>query len=231
MNNSKNTNNSKNKNNEYKELLDKNRKPMKFGYARVSTLKQGKDGNSLESQSELLLQNGAEVIFEEKFTGTKKSRPKLDKLLEILKEGDTLIVTKLDRIARSISQGSELIESLLERGITVHILNLGILDNTPASRLIRNIFLAFAEFECDMIVERTQEGKEVARQKEGYREGRPVVHKKEKINHALDLLDNYSYRQVSEMTGISVSTLTRAKRTQTAIRISLEQQILQSSFA
>lgn len=224
MNNNKNIKNSKN-------IKTKDRKPMKFGYARVSTKKQGKDGNSLEAQTELLLQNGAEEIFEEQFTGTKKSRPKLDLLLEELQEGDTLIVTKLDRIARSISQGSELIESLLARGITVHILNLGIMDNTPASRLVRNIFLAFAEFERDMIVERTQEGKEVARQKEGYREGRPVVHKREKINHALDLLESYSYRQVSEMTGISVSTLSRAKRDRTGKQISLEQQILQSNFA
>lgn len=224
-------NNSKNINNEKKTKEEKKRKPKKYGYARVSTLKQGKDGTSLEAQSELLLQNGAEKIYEEKFTGTKKSRPKLDLLLEELQEGDTLIVTKLDRIARSISQGSELIESLLAKGVTVHILNLGILDNTPASRLIRNIFLAFAEFERDMIVERTQEGKEIARQKAGYKEGRPVVHKREKINHALDLLESYSYRQVSEMTGISVSTLTRAKRERTGKPVSLEQQILQSNFA
>lgn len=185
---------------------------MVYGYARVSTIKQSKDGNSLEAQRELLEKNGAEVIYEEKFTGTKIDRPEMDKLLKVLKEGDKVIVTKLDRIARSITKGSELIESLIDKGIVVHILNLGILDDTPASKLVRNIFLAFAEFERDMIVERTQEGKEIARLKEGFKEGRPKKYRKAQIEHALNLLNNNSYTQVSELTGISISTLTRAKR-------------------
>lgn len=187
---------------------------MKYGYARVSTTKQSKDGNSLEVQREVLTENGAEIIFEEKFTGTKIDRPELDKLLKLLKSGDTLIVTKLDRIARSISKGTELIEMLIEMGVIVHIINLGVLDNSPASRLVRNIFLAFAEFERDMIVERTQEGKAVARLRDDYREGRPKKFKKSQIEHALVLLNSYSYSQVSELTGISISTLTRAKRKQ-----------------
>lgn len=84
-------------------------------------------------------------------------------------------MTKLDRVARSTIHGAQLVEELLSRGVIVNILNMGIMDNTPSSRLIRNIFFAFAEFERDMIVERTSEGKEIARQKEGYREGRPPV--------------------------------------------------------
>lgn len=185
---------------------------MKYGYARVSTSKQYKDGNSIEYQRELLKQNGAEIIYEDKFTGTKVERPELDKLLNIVKEGDVIIVSKLDRIARSIHKGSELIESLINRGITINILNLGILNNDPTSKLIRNIFLSFAEFERDMIVERTQEGKTVARQKDNYIEGRPKKFKRKQIEHALLLLKDNSYNQVSELTGISVSTLVRAKR-------------------
>lgn len=185
---------------------------MKYGYARVSTSKQYKDGNSIEYQRELLKQNGAEIIYEDKFTGTKVERPELDKLLNIAKEGDVIIVSKLDRIARSIHKGSELIESLINRGITINILNLGILNNDPTSKLIRNIFLSFAEFERDMIVERTQEGKTVARQKDNYIEGRPKKFKRKQIEHALLLLKDNSYNQVSELTGISVSTLVRAKR-------------------
>lgn len=189
-------------------------KYMKYGYSRVSTLTQGRYGNSLMSQREDLEKAGAEYIYEEKFTGTKNDRPELNKLLKVLKAGDTLIVTKLDRIARSISQGSELIEQLIDRGVTVNILNLGIMDSTPASKLVRNIFLNFAEFERDMIVERTQEGKAVARTKADFKEGRPVVYGRVQIKHALELLKNNSYSQVSEMTGISISTLTRAKRKQ-----------------
>jgi len=148
---------------------------MIYGYARVSTKGQQKDGNSLEAQEKALREHGAEIIFKDSFTGTLKHRPELDKLMSVLREGDFLIVTKLDRIARSVTHGVELIEELLNRGVKVHILNMGIMDNTPASRLIRTIFFAFAEFERNMIVERTQEGKEIARQREDYREGRPPV--------------------------------------------------------
>ena len=73
-------------------------------------------------------------------------------------------MSKLDRFARSAAQGSELVKELIERGIAVHILNMGYMDNTPASKLVRNIFFPFAEFERDMIVERTQEGKAIAKQ-------------------------------------------------------------------
>lgn len=74
-----------------------------------------------------------------------------------------MVVTKLDRIARSATQGIALIQSLLDRGIVVHVLNMGLMDNTPTGKLIRNIVLTFAEFERDMIVERTQEGKAIAK--------------------------------------------------------------------
>lgn len=148
---------------------------MKYGYARVSTKGQARDGNSLEAQEARLREHGAEIIYADSFTGTKRHRPELDKLMKVLKVGDTLIVTKLDRIARSTTQGVELVRELLERGVKLHILNMGIMDNTPASKLIRSIFFAFAEFERDMIVERTMEGKEIRRQQGDYKEGRPPV--------------------------------------------------------
>lgn len=187
---------------------------MIFGYARVSTRGQAKDGNSLDAQEQALRAAGAEVIYQEAFTGTITDRPELDKLLNRLQNGDKLIVTKLDRIARSAAKGIELIDNLLDRGITVHILNMGVLDNTPTGKLIRNIFFAFAEFERDMIVERTQEGKAIAKQASDYREGRPKTYGKEQINHAMQLLleEHHTYKQVEAMTGISKSTLIRAKR-------------------
>lgn len=132
---------------------------MKRAYCRVSTLQQARGGNSLEHQEKALKEAGADVIYKEALTGTKSHRPELDKLLSEIQRGDTLIVTKLDRIARSTMQGIELIESLVEKGVIIHVLNIGIMDSTPTGKLIRNIFLAFAEFERDMIVERTREGK------------------------------------------------------------------------
>lgn len=191
---------------------------MNFGYARVSTKGQAKDGNSLEQQENILRENGASEIFKDSFTGTKLERPELDKLLARLSEGDTLIVTKLDRIARSMSQGSELITSLIERGVRVNILNIGIMDNTPSSRLIRNIFFAFAEFERDMIIERTQEGKAVAKTKAGFKEGRPKEFTQAQLDFAMELLESHSYREVVEMTRISKSTLVREKRRISAIK-------------
>lgn len=146
---------------------------MIYGYARVSTKGQARDGNSLEAQTHALVQAGATKIYSDSFTGTKIDRPEFDKLKRILLPGDTLITTKLDRFARSASQGSQMIESLIADGVTVHILNLGVMDNTPTGRLIRNVMLSFAEFERDMIVERTQEGKAIAREKGIRVDGRP----------------------------------------------------------
>ena len=185
---------------------------MNYGYCRVSTKGQARDGNGLEVQKKAVLAAGAEKIFCDAFTGTKSHRPELDRLLNEIQPGDKLIVNKLDRIARSAMQGTELIQSLLDRGITVHILNMGILDNTPTGKLIRTILLAFAEFERDMIVERTQEGKSIARQNPDFIEGRPRKFNRKQIAHALELLQNNSYTQVEQMTGISKSTLIRAKR-------------------
>ena len=191
---------------------------MIYGYCRVSTQMQAKDGNSLEAQEQLLKENGAEKIYSDAFTGTKAHRPELDKLLAVLQAGDKLVITKLDRIARSASQGIELIQSLLDKGITVHVLNMGLLDNTPTGKLIRNIMLAFAEFERDMIIERTQEGKAIARRQPDFREGRPRLYNRKQIQHALDLLQDHSYRQVTELTGISKSTLIRAKNKAAAVQ-------------
>ena len=185
---------------------------MIYGYARVSTKGQAKDGNSLEAQVKALKDAGATEIYIDAFTGTKTERPEFDKLLKVLQEGDTLVVTKLDRFARSMSQGSELVTSLINKGIRVYILNVGIMDNTPASKLIRNVFFAFAEFERDMIVERTQEGKAIARKNANFREGRPKKFGKQQIEHAIGLLEKHSYTQVEAMTGISKSTLIRAVR-------------------
>lgn len=185
---------------------------MIYGYARVSTKGQAKDGNSLDAQEKQLRENGAEEIFIESFTGVKMERPELDKLLEYLQNGDTLIVTKLDRFARSVSQASNLITMLIDKGVRVNVLNLGILDNSSVSTLMRNILLSFAQFERDMIVERTQEGKAIARQREDFREGRPKKYGKKQVIHALELLESHSYKQVEEITGISKSTMIRAKR-------------------
>lgn len=181
---------------------------VKYGYARVSTLNQ-----DLESQIQMLKKEGCEEIYSEKFTGTKFDRPKFQELLSVLKSGDTLVVTKLDRFARSAENAISTIKMLFEKGIKVHVINMGVIEDTPTGRLMFNIMSAFAEFERDMIVERTQEGKAIAKLNPDFKEGRPKKYNKEQIEHALKLLKNNSYKQVERMTGISRSTLKRAKKT------------------
>ncbi len=184
---------------------------MIYGYARVSTIKQ-QDGNSLEAQRTALEAAGATETFVDVYTGTKAHRPQLDALRALIGDGDTLIVTKLDRIARSVIDGARLIDKLLQAGVNVHILNIGMMDSTPTGKLIRTVMLAFAEFERDMIVQRTQEGKAIASMKPGFRDGRPPKYTKAQLDHAMALLETHSYSQVERMTGISKSTLVRARR-------------------
>jgi DNA invertase Pin-like site-specific DNA recombinase len=180
---------------------------MKYGYARVSTLHQ-----DLESQLQALKKENCDKIYSDKFTGTKTDRPKFNELLEALKEEDTLVVTKLDRFARTTADGINTVKELFERGVKVHVLNIGLIEDTPTGRLILSVMLAFAEFERDMIVERTQEGKAIAKQHGDFREGRPKKFNRKQIEHALILLESNSYKQVEGMTGISKSTLIRAKK-------------------
>ena len=190
---------------------------MKYGYNRVSTRGQAKDGNSLEAQERAVREAGAEKIYADSFTGTKTHRPELDKLLEVIQSGDTLIITKIDRIARTATEGFELVQTLLERGVSVHVLNMGLIDQSPTGKLILHIMLSFAEFERDMIVERTSEGKAIAKanaeaQGKRFYEGRPKKYSSNQIDHAMKLLEEHSYAEVSRMTGISKSTLIRYKK-------------------
>lgn len=144
-----------------------------IGYARVSTRGQSRDGNSLSEQENTLREQGCGKIYHDSYTGTKMDRPAFSELLRTLKSGDTLVVTKLDRFARSTASGIETIQALLDRGVAVHVLNVGLIDNTPTGKLIVRVLLAFAEFERDMIVERTMAGKAVAREtKPEWKEGR-----------------------------------------------------------
>lgn len=180
---------------------------MKYGYARVST-----KGQDLTTQIEALKNEGCELIYQEKFTGTTKARPEFEALIASLTKNDTLVITKLDRFARSSIDALETIRTLFERGVKVHILNMGLIEDTPTGRLVFTIMSAFAQFERDMIIERTQEGKLIAKQSPDYKEGRPKKYTKKQLSHAMSLLSEHSYTQVEALTGISKSTLIRYKR-------------------
>lgn len=185
-----------------------------YGYTRVSSKGQA-DNNSFEEQEKSIKAKYQDaVIYKEVFTATKtkEERKVFNDLIDRLQANDILVVTKLDRFCRNTREGLEVIELLLKRKVSVHILNMGLIDDSAMGKLIVTVLLAFAEFERNMIVERTSRGKEIARQDINFREGRPKKFGERQLRLALQLLEENTYRQVEEMTGISKSTLVRAKR-------------------
>ena len=189
---------------------------MIYGYARVSAKAQLK-GNSLEEQRVELLRNGCDIIIEEQFTGKTTVQPKFDDLIKNrIQKGDTLIVTKLDRFARNVTEGIATIKCLFNKDARIHVLNVGLLENTAMGNFFITTLLAVAELERCMILERTSSGKEIARLRDGYKEGRPPV-SKDRITLAMNLLENHTYKEVANMTGISTATLARYRRKQRKI--------------
>lgn len=181
-----------------------------YGYARVSTRKQ-----DYSDQVDELIKNGvpAENIYAEKYTGTKKDRPEFTKLKNKLVGGDELVVAKLDRLGRKTSDVINFLDTCGRRDITVNILNMGKLDNTPNGKLMRNIVSAFAEYERDMIVNRMAEGKEYAKaHNPEYKEGRPKRRITDRYRKIYEFSKTHSIRETAQVTGVSESTVKRIKR-------------------
>ena len=186
---------------------------MIYGYCRVSSKGQ-LDNNSFEQQeTEILNKYEKAIIINEQFTGTTTDRPKFNELIESLQENDILVVSKLDRLARNTVEGIEIVEKLFEKGISVHVLNVGLLENTTMGRFFLTTLLAVAEMERNTIIERTQNGKVIAKSKPGFKEGRPKKYTQKQLDNALKMLSvnggDKSYNEVSELLGISKSTLIR----------------------
>lgn len=183
---------------------------MIYGYARVST-----QGQNLAEQKANLKNSGVDAknIYAEKFTGTTTDRPQFNALMAILKAGDTLTITKLDRLARNTREALDVIEKLLDMNVSIKVLNLGQIENTSIGRMIYTILLSVATLERDMIIERTQAGKAYAKKhKPNYKEGRPKRQLTPQYLHAIDLLKSHTYKDVASKTGISESTLHRIKK-------------------
>lgn len=148
---------------------------MKYGYGRVSSRGQRLYGMSLEDQRDKLLAEGVpeENLYLDTYTGTRMDRPRLDELLAALRPGDEFVVCKMDRFARTTPEGVTMVRSLVERGVKVNILNMGVADNTPIGKMMVTMMLAFAEYERDMIYERTSDAKAYRREHDpNWRDGR-----------------------------------------------------------
>lgn len=181
-----------------------------YGYARVSTIAQ-----DLSTQKELLVNAGVAKtnIFSEKYTGTTTDRPQFKQLLDKLESGDTLTITKLDRLARNTKEALTIIETLLEQDITINVLNVGQIENTTVGRLIYTVLLAVADMERDMIIERTQEGKAYAKKHNpNFKEGRPKRQLSDKYLKAIELMQTNSIAETALITSISTATLKRIRK-------------------
>ena len=176
---------------------------MKLGYARCSTLDQ-----NLDWQIDALTKEGCDRIFQEKFTGTKKDRPELLRMMDMLREGDTVIICELTRLSRSVKDLFDLVEQVEKAGANIKSLKEPWLDTTtPQGRLLFTIFSGVSQFERELIRERTMEGLASARAR-GRMGGRPGKDKKI-VEQALTLYDSkaYSVEEISKTTGISRATL------------------------
>lgn len=185
---------------------------MTLGYIRVSTPRQA-SGTSLQDQRAALISEGCEKLYEDVFTGVSLARPQFDLMCAEAAPGDTIVVTRLDRFARTETEAYELVVNWVRAGIRVKVLNLGTIEDTEMGRLILHITLSFAEFERDLIISRTQSGRAYRRATDpAYKEGRKPKFTRAQLDHAVELLKTHSYTQVAEMTGISRSTVTREAR-------------------
>ncbi|HET9889671.1 MAG TPA: recombinase family protein [Mycobacterium sp.] len=177
-----------------------------IGYGRVSTLDQHP-----EAQQDLLVDAGCEPVFiDAGASGKLASRPKLDACLAFLRRGDVLVITKLDRLGRSVKNLIELVERLKEMGVDLRVLQQGIDTTSPTGKLLFHILAAIAEFERDLIIDRTKDGLAAARAR-GRTGGRPPALSPEKAVAAREMIEagGRTMAQIAEIVGCSRATLYR----------------------
>jgi len=172
---------------------------MKIAYARCSTQNQ-----NLDAQLEQL--KDCDKIFKEKLSGGKSDRPQLHSAIDYLREGDSLVITKLDRLARSLTDLHKLVDMIEAKGATLNVLNQAIDTSTSSGKLMFSMLGAFAEFEKDIINERVQEGLERARAK-GVKFGKPRQIQDKDRKRIVELVDdegnNLTKQEIADMIGCS----------------------------
>ncbi|OIJ21876.1 resolvase [Anaerobacillus alkalidiazotrophicus] len=180
---------------------------MKIGYARVSTQEQ-----SLDLQLDALEKAGCEKIYQEKMSGMKDDRLQLNQLIEYAREGDVLVVYKLDRLGRSTKRLIELSEELQERGIELVSIRDSIDTTTAVGKAMFKMLAVLSEMERDLISERTRAGLESARAR-GRKGGRPKKDNRQ-VEKAIKLYDTeqYTVKEIEEITSVSKATLYREIR-------------------
>ena len=179
-------------------------KNQKLGYARVSTTDQ-----NLSRQIDMLNQYGVDRLYTEKMSGTKRDRPELTKLLAHMDEGDTVVIESLSRLGRSTKNLIELVELFQKRGVQLVSLKESIDTSTSTGKLLFTILSALAQFERDVIADRTREGLTAARAR-GHSGGRPKTDQ-HRLTQAIKLYEagQHTMKEIEELTGVKKSTLYR----------------------
>ena len=187
---------------------------MVYGYARVSTKGQAVDGNSLDAQEkEILAKYENAIVYKEAYTVTTTDRPIFKEIINKLKQNDTLVVAKLDRLARNTVEGIEIVKEIFKKKASVHVLNVGLLEDTAMGQFFLTTLLAVAELERNQIIERTQTGKAIAKQNNpNFKEGRPKTNDK-LIKLVVELSqNNHTIKEIVEITKLSRSTVMRIRK-------------------
>lgn len=180
---------------------------MLIGYARVST-----EGQTLDAQTDTLTAAGAERVFADRISGSTRHRPELDRMLDLLRPGDVVVVTKYDRLARSLRDLLDIVEAISGCGAGFRSLAEDIDTTTPAGRLIFHVFASIAQFERERISERTREGLDAAR-KRGRVGGRPPALSPAQRDEVRRMRDR-EYRPLAEIARlfkVSTKTVRRVK--------------------
>ncbi|WP_053956399.1 recombinase family protein [Inediibacterium massiliense] len=187
---------------------------MFIGYARVST-----EDQSLDRQIDQLKEFGCKKIFEEKISGTKTNRIQLEKMIEQLREGDTIVTTDLTRLSRSTKELFRLIDIIEKQGANIKSIKENWVDTTtPQGKFMFTIFAGISQFERDLISQRTKEGLIAARAR-GRKGGRPKIYSNSKIELAIKMYTSkeYSISEITDATGISKTSLYRFIKSRTTI--------------
>jgi DNA invertase Pin-like site-specific DNA recombinase len=177
----------------------------RLGYGRVSTADQNPD-----SQKDALQKAGTDQIFLDTFTGTKSSRPQLDKMREQLRPGDTIVITRLDRLGRSTKDLLNLVGDLQDLGVNLEVLEQNINTSSPEGKLFFTLVASFAEFEREIMRARTIDGLAAARAR-GRVGGRKPAMTQSKVAMAKKMYEEGRYvKEIAEVLGVSRPTIYRA---------------------
>lgn len=181
---------------------------MKIGYARASTKEQTE---SIATQTRILRQAGCTKIFSETISGAKSKRPQLEAALSALSSEDILVVTRIDRLGRSTLDTLKTLRDLEQRGIRIQFLDFDLDSNTPMGKMVLSVLASLAEWERNLLIERTREGLAHAREQGRYGGRRRILNDEQEMAVMASINSGMSATQVSRLFGVSRSTVERIK--------------------